>query len=132
MKKSYIKLSLLIMVLISPYSSACELTEEYKKARLEVTKWARYEHQQCSKSVGTYYYWQEVAKCKEEGRGKNIGGGCQHVAGHTISKEPKGAREHCEILRVSSEERKEALEKYMKEENISMCVSESKGSGNSE
>jgi hypothetical protein len=101
--------------------NACELTDEYTKARNEVTKWARYEYQECNSSVSEFYYWQAVAKCKEEGRGENIGGGCQHVAAHTPLNAPPSAYTHCEALKVSIEEAKAKLSEYVVREKIKKC-----------
>ena len=108
--------------MISTGSSACTLTDEYKSAREEISKWSRYEYQECITSVNDFYYWQEVSKCKIEGRGKNIGGGCQHVAGYTQSKVPESAYEHCQPLKVIADEYEEALESYVKAEKIDKCL----------
>jgi hypothetical protein len=101
--------------------NACELTEEYKEVRNEVAKWARYEYQECNSSVSEFYYWKAVAKCKEEGNGENIGGGCQHVAAHTPSDAPRSAYTHCEVLKVSIDEAKMKLAEYVDHGKIKKC-----------
>ncbi len=103
-------------------ANTCDLTEEYKKAKVKMNQWAKYEYQECIHSVSEYYYWQGVSACKAEGRGINIGGGYQHVAAHTPTRRPKSASSHCEILKIGFEEYKKALDIYVKENNIIKCA----------
>ncbi len=120
------KYVLALLFLLTPCTYACELSDEYKKARSEARKWQRYEHEECFHSVSSYLYWQRVAKCKEEERGKNIGGGCQHVAGYEMAGPSlKTLSKHCESLKISNEEREKALSEHIKQMKIQKCSSKS-------
>lgn len=117
------KYAIAILLLTSSVTYACEFTHEYKQAMYETIKWARYEHEECISSVNQYLYWQRVAKCKKEGRGEKIGGGCQHVESYRNSGELHNTlSRHCELLKVSDEEREEALAKHVKQMKIIKCV----------
>ena len=114
--------NLLLLALFVPLlASACDLTEEYKEARIEIFKNSRYGYDACMNSVNSVYYWKEVAKCEEAG-GSEVGGGCQHVAGGRYYEVPEAEKEHCKVLKVSWVEVAKYLEEYVKEMSIRKCI----------
>jgi hypothetical protein len=68
---------------------SCELTKDYQSARSEAYRTVRgpeSPYSKCKDSMNEAHYWKAVAKCEVEGKGKNVGGGCQHIAGYTSSR----------------------------------------------
>ena len=114
------KIVLPILFLIASTSMACELTPAAREARKYVSEQLRYPYNECISSVNSYHYWQAVAKCEAEGKGANIGGGCQHIASR-MAPDEEPDYSHCKIFKVSVEEFVDVLEQYMKEENITKC-----------
>ncbi|WP_125719011.1 hypothetical protein [Pseudoalteromonas rubra] len=109
-----------LLLILSLNSFACELTAEYKSLRSEVTKQIREPYNSCIKSTRAYFYYKAVAKCKEEGRGENIGGGCYHIVGYELMHD-KNELEHCKILKPTTEQSKEYLEYSVKKRGIKKC-----------
>lgn len=114
------KITLAIIFMIASSCLACELTPEAREARSYVSEQLRYPYNECIGSVNSFHYWQSVAKCEAEGKGANVGGGCQHIASRMVP-ETEPDFSHCEIFKVSAEEFVKVLEHYMEEENITRC-----------
>jgi len=111
---------LYLLLILSPLTNACELTKEYREARTQIVKDAKYAYRACTGSVDSFHYWQEVAVCKKEGGGENVGGGCQHVVANRVSK-AKRSYEHCGIFEISYDEIQKYFEVYVKSKNITKC-----------
>ena len=111
-----------IPLLILNFSAlACELTPEYIKLRSEVTKEIRESYRSCLKATKAHFFYKAVARCIEEGRGKNIGGGCYHVVGYEVIHEEREL-EHCKILEPTIEQSIEYLQVVAKEKGITKCL----------
>ncbi|KZN58607.1 hypothetical protein N473_04040 [Pseudoalteromonas luteoviolacea CPMOR-1] len=108
------------LLILSFNSFACELTAEYRSLRSEVTKQIREPYNSCIKSTRAHFYYKAVAKCKEEGRGENIGGGCYHIVGYEQTHDEKEL-EHCKILKPTIEQSKEHLKLVAKKKGIKKC-----------
>ena len=116
------KIIAILLVLPSSYGVACELTEEYKQARTKIHREANEGYRSCVSSVGAYFHYKAVAKCTEEVRGKNVGGGCYHVAGYEQTSTTKDS-EHCKVLKPTTEQVKEYFNSVVEEKNITKCSS---------
>lgn len=111
---------LYLLLVLSPLAQACELTKEYREARSQVVKDSRYAYEACTSSVNAFHYWEEVAQCEKDGRGKNVGGGCQHIVANRVSPVERNY-DHCQDFKVSTDEVKKHFEEYVKFNNITKC-----------
>jgi len=111
---------LYLLLVLSPLAQACELTKEYREARSQVVKDSRYAYEACTSSVNAFHYWQEVAQCEKKGRGKNVGGGCQHIIANRVSPVERNY-DHCQGFKITTEEVKKYFEEYVKFHNITRC-----------
>lgn len=94
---------------------ACELTQEYREARREISTVLRQQYYECTNAVSSYLYWKGVASCREG----DILRDCSH---YSVDGEAyKALSEHCEVLRGSIEDRVSALQQYAKKSNIEKC-----------
>jgi len=106
-------------------SESCELTKDYNKARVEAYRAIRGSenpYSKCKDTMREAHYWKAVSKCKVEGRGKIVGGGCQHVEGYQNSHTEVDVS-HCEVLKPK--EWKEEVQAYfefiIESRNIAKC-----------
>lgn len=114
---------LLASLLIFSFSGfACELTPEYSKLRAEVSEEIRDPYNSCTKAARAHFFYKAVAKCREAGRGKNIGGGCFHIAGYEVNHD-EGELDHCKILKPTTDQFIEYLNVVAKEKGIEKCQS---------
>ncbi|MBU2969072.1 hypothetical protein KO527_06905 [Pseudoalteromonas sp. C2R02] len=114
------RIILVLLFFLSFNSFACELTTEYKKLRAEVTKEIRSSYNSCLKSTKAYFFYKAVAKCEEEERGKNIGGGCYHVVGYEVTHD-ESELNHCKILKPTTAQSIEYLEQVAKNKKVEKC-----------
>lgn len=115
---------LTLAVLFSPYTaSSCELTDEYKAARNEITKSARESFNQCKDSVLRAQNWYAFTQCIEQEDYKKSGVTCSRITGHNQKKYILLNIDdtHCNILQETSKKVKIILEKYIKEKGITRC-----------
>ncbi|MDN3652525.1 hypothetical protein QWY77_07070 [Thalassotalea ponticola] len=113
--------TILILVLLATFSSAaCELTVEYRKARIKVRADIHQEYRNCDKAAKSDAYYKAVSICKAEGRGKNIAGGCFHIVGYELVT-TKELTAHCEIFKPKNGDLDRYLEYYMEENSIQKC-----------
>ncbi|MBU2709269.1 hypothetical protein KCM76_24955 [Zooshikella marina] len=112
---------LLPLLFLSFGSFACELTPEYKKLRTEVKKEITEPYNSCLKAARAHFFYKAVAKCKEEGRGEDIAGGCYHVVSYEVTHD-KSELKHCEILNPKIAEIIEYLNEVAEEEGIQKCL----------
>jgi len=112
-------------LLFSTFATAqpCDLTEEYMSERNQFFRDSRYSYNECISSVNVAEYWRNVADCEERGAGKNIGGGCAHVAGRIPSKLGEADFQHCQVFYLSVSEIHELWDMYVEEEGITECKS---------
>ena len=124
LQRRYVSMKIITILLaaFSSHSFACELTEEYKQARTNAYREANEGYRACVASVGAYFHYKAVAKCTKEGRGKNVAGGCYHVAGYEQTKTPENS-EHCKVLKPTVEQVKEYFNSVVSEQNITKCSS---------
>ena len=108
------------LILLSPFAEACDITKEYRDARNHIYKASRYAHNACIHSVNEYHYWQEVAKCEQEGLNKDISGGCQHVIANRVSQVELNY-DHCLQFEVNRDVFAKHLDDYVKSNNIIKC-----------
>ncbi|WP_040523616.1 hypothetical protein [Aliiglaciecola lipolytica] len=108
------------LLFLSFNNFACELTTDYKKLRAEVTNEIRASYNSCLKSTKAYFFYKAVAKCEEERRGKNIGGGCYHAVGYEITHDESELK-HCKILKPTMDQSIEYLKQVAKEKKIERC-----------
>jgi len=62
----------------------CELTDEYKALRSEVSKIVfgnNNSYGQCVNTASKNEYFKALSICVKKGEGKNIAGGCPHIVG---------------------------------------------------
>jgi len=115
----------LIMFLwgFSASSYACEPTKEYSQLRTEVYKAANDAYLKCTSAVSSAQYWFTFSQCFKAGDGKNVGGGCGHIAQYTGNKYKTLPidREFCKILKPESKEMSAALSEEVKEKGIKKC-----------
>lgn len=114
------RIILVILFFLSFNSYSCELSTEYKKLRAEVTKEIRSSYNSCLKSTKAYFFYKAVAKCKEEERGKNIGGGCYHIVGYEVTHD-ESELNHCKILKPTTAQSIEYLQQVAKDKKIEKC-----------
>lgn len=112
----------LFFLLSSQHVSACEETAEYSALATEVYNKARVPFDACKESVARYFYWQAIAECEARNNGAYVNGGCPHVVGYEAAAAHYENWKHCEILRVSTEERLSMLTDIAIERNIRKCV----------
>ncbi|MDH5178064.1 MAG: hypothetical protein OEZ39_16290 [Gammaproteobacteria bacterium] len=121
-------LTSIIIFLIAQFNTvfSCELTDPYKKARIEVGRMVfgeNNDYMRCKNTAHKNEYWRALSKCLNKGDGKNIGGGCAHLVmrGEYINKPDLG---HCEAFKFepSKEMAKLLLEEMVKERGIKKCV----------
>ena len=120
----FITIFLTLAVLFSSYTaSACELTDEYKAARNEITKSARESFNQCKASVSQAHNWYAFTQCIGQRDYKKIGGTCSRIIGHNQKKYKRLSIDssHCNVLQATSNEVKVFLEEHIKEKGITKC-----------
>ena len=129
MYKEYgLKFVVLVFVFISfnlLADDSCEMTKEYKEARIEAyrtVKGSDSPYSKCKDSMHEALYWKAVSKCKVEEKGKNVGGGCQHVAVYQIAKEQIDVS-HCKVLKPKDwkKEAQAYLEFIIESRKIAKC-----------
>lgn len=107
-------------------SEVCQLTDEYKEARKEIGKLVygdESNYRRCQNSVSNYDYWKAYSKCAKNGGGKNVGGGCAHLAGRAKYFQVSDVG-HCEIFKFepTPELAQSMLEETVKAEGIKKCI----------
>ncbi len=115
---------LLSAILFSSGSaSACELTDEYKTVRNEITKSARESFNQCKASVLQAQNWYAFTQCIEQRDDKKIGGTCSRITGHNQKQYKLLSIDasHCNILGATSKEVKAIFEEHIKEKGTIKC-----------
>ena len=117
------RIILTLVLFITFNSLACELTADYRKARIKVRAELYEEYKSCKKAANSDVFYRAVAECKKEGRGKNIGGGCFHIVGYELITTKK-LTEHCEIFKPTYNELDAYLEYYIREKSIQKCKSD--------
>ncbi|GAA5188893.1 hypothetical protein [Ferrimonas gelatinilytica] len=100
---------------------ACKLNPEYKKLRAELTKEVREPYNSCIKSTRAYFFYKAVAKCEQEGRGKDISGGCYHVVGYEETHD-ESELNHCKVLKPTTEEFVALLKANAEHQTIKRCL----------
>lgn len=101
-------------------AQACHPTPEYEAAQLEAHQEVHGPLRQCYTSVANWHFWKAYSECKAAGAGKNVGGGCAHIAGYRGATTPRD-RAHCEILKPTEAEFQEYLAYLVKERGINQC-----------
>lgn len=119
------KIYLIFLILFTSSSFSCELTKEYRELRSSLRKEAYESYNECKDSTRSYFYYQAVAKCKAEGKGENVGGGCFHIVGYQQTYTEKDI-EHCNIFKPTIEQMKKYLNFIVKRDNISKCMKHNK------
>ena len=104
---------------------SCEMTKENKEARVEAyrsVKGSDSPYAKCKSSMQESLYWKAVLKCEVEEKGKNLGGGCQHVARYQVAKVEIDVS-HCEILKPKDwkKEAQAYLESIIESRKIAKC-----------
>ena len=117
----YMRFSLLSLFFFGFNVFACELSPEYIELRNDFAHKIREPYNSCKKATNSHLFYKAVVKCKEEGRGENIAGGCYHVVGYEVTHD-KTELEHCEVLKPTTAQSIKHLEEYSKEKGISKCV----------
>ncbi len=112
----------MLLAIFSSYGFSCDLTEEYEKARVEAYREAHEAYWSCEASVRSYFYYKTVAKCASEDRGKDVTGGCFHLAGYEQTSTEKDFQ-HCKVLKPATEQVVEYFEAIVREQNITRCSS---------
>ena len=116
----------MLIFILSDYALAdCKLTEEYKKARREVSNivyGSNNSYSKCKASGRNYGYWIDFAECVEKGEGEGVGGGCAHIAGHRINRKTIDVS-HCDILKFepSPEMASKLLKEIVLDQKIIKC-----------
>ena len=127
-KEYELKIILFIFIFL-PFNlqaeESCELTKDYQNARIKayrVVRGSESPYSKCKDTMNEAHYWKAVAKCEIEGKGKNVGGGCQHVAGYQ-SLRIKVDVSHCEVLKPKEwkKEVKAYLEYFVESKHIVKC-----------
>ena len=125
MKAIFTSIIILLSTQINTVFS-CELTDSYKKVRIEVGRIVYGEnndYMKCKTTAHKNEYWRALSKCVIKGDGKNIGGGCSHLVmrGKYIQKPDL---KHCEAFKFepSKEMAKTLLEEIAKKREIQKCV----------
>jgi len=116
------RIILTLVFFISFSSFACELTGDYRKARIETRAELYKEYRTCKKAANSNAFYKAVAECKKEGRGKNVGGGCFHVVGYELVTTDK-LTQHCEIFKPTNKDLNAYLEYHISEKSIKKCKS---------
>lgn len=121
--KLIIVYALSIFIISSTHVHACELTNEYKEARSEITKHAIESHANCESSVSQVKYWHAFTQCIERRDDMVITGNCDHIVSHNRKEyEPLGIDDSfCDILSIKSKKIKEILKEHIKEKGIKKC-----------
>tara|TARA_B100000965_G_C19044470_1_gene520950 strand:- start:75 stop:509 length:435 start_codon:yes stop_codon:yes gene_type:complete len=104
----------------------CELTEEYKSARLEVREivFGRdNDYARCKDSANSHAFWIAMSKCANAGDGKNVGGGCAHLVNYGNYFESPDTS-HCSVFefKPSKESATKLLNELVKQRQIAKCV----------
>lgn len=121
MRSHFLLLPILIALSSTP-AMACEFTDEYNSLRMKVYRLVKEPYERCNDSVSNYFYWQEYVDCEARELGKNVAGGCAHIAEYKVGNKTIGKDEHCEILKPTREEHEAYLEQAVREENVKVCV----------
>lgn len=123
MKFVTVFLSSFVVLFSSSAAIACDLTDEYKNARNEITKSARESYNQCQASVSQAQHWYAFTQCIEQRDDKKIGVTCGRIIGHNQKQYKKFSidHNHCNILRASSKEVRAFFEEHVKEKGILKC-----------
>lgn len=114
---SYLRISLvtLFFVLTSVHATECELTNEYKNARITTYKELNSSYKICRKSTSSAIFWRAVTKCTKEGRGEKIQGGCIHLLEYK-NMHTKNDLKHCDILKPTN-----YLQEFIKKNKTQKC-----------
>ncbi|QYJ89784.1 hypothetical protein [Shewanella halotolerans] len=116
-------LTIILLMLASSSSLACELTEEYKKTRTEYVREARSGYVRCISATSESNYWYKHVQCLEAGDGDRHVGGCGHMA--TIPNDKYQSLEidssFCKKLKPSKDEMRAGFEEYIKKTGIEEC-----------
>ena len=105
---------------------SCELTDSYKKARIEVSRIVYGEnndYMKCKNTAHKNEFWRALSKCIIKGDGENTGGGCtQLVMRGKYVENPN--LEHCEAFKfeASKEMAKALLKEIIETRKIQKCV----------
>ena len=115
-----IRILLLLILFVTSNANSCELTEEYKAARIEAYRTMHSSYSACRKSSRSAAYWRNYVNCIEQ-HGENTGTYCKHV--NLRKKEnPKDATKHCEILNPTAGEVFKYFQEVINEKRITKCV----------
>jgi len=95
-------------------------TAEYLKLRSEVYKQVNMPYRECMDKVGSELYKKAYDNCKKEGKGKDVGGGCAHIASYAtaIRENEPNPYEHCNTLKATRENFISSLKKAAKSKGI--------------
>jgi len=122
-----------VLIIISIFSTGitygsdkCERTEEYKKLKKEAFDLIignKSSYKRCINSAHANSYWKAVSMCLSEGKGKNIGGGCEHIVGNGGYPSEKVDTSYCKILRLDFKTYDEFLNHLAELKGVKKCVS---------
>jgi hypothetical protein len=121
------KLNILLIISISLFSvsvsAECDLTDEYREARTMYVQEARRAYDECSQSVSSADHWYKYVQCLEAGDGKNVGGGCGHLASFPSDryKSLDISSDFCKVLKPTTDEMKENFYEYVGNVGIVKC-----------
>ena len=115
------RIMLVFLFFFSVNSYACELSADYKKLRAEVMEEIHSSYKSCLKSTNSYFFYKAVAKCIEEERGKNIGGGCYHIVGYEVTHDEYELN-HCNVLKPTTAQSIEYLQQVAKDKKMEKCL----------
>ncbi len=103
-------------------TQACGLTPEYVEARGNIHLKANKNYSSCVDAAKNHAYWKLFARCRGDGAGKEVAGGCEHVVGYRVGSIAKVESAHCEILKPSKESLQKLLDEIVFEKNINKCT----------
>lgn len=123
-KKKMKSIILLLLFSHTLYATEeCVRTKEYMIERHKAFKKIREPYNKCVDSMHEAYYWKAMAKCRSEGKGENIGGGCGHLV--TSGGFGYSAQEidtsHCNIFKPKKSDLTDYLNYQIKAGKLKKC-----------
>ncbi len=119
-KVNYLQYLLLLITLFSSFSLAveeCELTPDYLELRksegVNIWKFTNQDYKNCVDGERHSAFYRAVYKCRKEGKGENVGGGCFHLAGMGGYEYKRPDVSYCKEFKWSKEARSAYIRKEM-------------------
>jgi len=112
-------LSFILFFFISFSSFSCEMTDEYLELRSLISDSQFKPYKNCVNASNESSYWTGVSNCILDARGQSVSE-CEQLVSHRSDNYSEQAK-HCEVLKPTLDDFKNALLESAYTKNISKC-----------